>query len=255
MLTKSMLSAAAAVSFLALAAAAPAQANAWVNLGVQNVEFNTDRDVFYVGWDAGRFDSLRFKVMGNQVAIADVIVFYGNGSQEHLNVKEHLQPGETTQSYDLKGDHRVIKRIEVLYQTEGGSAFGRAKVQILGSRFEGNGNGGINPGGVFSWEKLGERHANVVSDHDTFVVGAGKGTFRGLKLEVSNRPVHVYNLRVRFANGDVQDLPVLSDIQAGGSTGYIDLPGFQRTIDRVEIVYKTKGSYLGQAQVALYGKH
>lgn len=254
MLTKSLLSAAAGLSLLALAAA-PANANTWVNLGVQNVEFNTDRDVFVVGWDAGRFDSLRFRVMGNQVAIADVIVHYGNGSKEHLNVKEHLQPGELTQSYDLKGDHRVIKRIEVLYQTEGGSAFGRAKVQILGSRFEGNGNPGTPGTPPAGWEQLGVRHANLVSDHDSFVVGAGKGRFRGLKLEVSNRPVHIYNLRIRFINGDVQELPVSADIPAGGSTGYIDLPGFQRTIDRVDVVYKTKGSYFGQAKVALYGRH
>lgn len=259
MLTKSLLSAAAGLALLA-AASAPAAANTWVNLGVQNVEFNSDRDVFFVGWDSGRYDSLRFKVTGNQVAIADVVVFYGNGTKEHLDVKEHLQPGELTRSYDLKGDHRVIRRIEVLYQTEGGSAFGRAKVQILGSRFEGGsdtGNTGGNPGspGGFGWEQLGVRHANLISDHDSFAVGAGRGKFRGIKLEVSNHAVQVFNLRVRFANGDVQDLPVSSYIPAGGSTGYIDLPGFHRTVERVDIVYKTRGSHFGQAQVALYGRH
>jgi hypothetical protein len=251
-LAKSLLSGAAALSLLALAAI-PASANTWVNLGVQSVEFSTDRDVFNIGYAAGRFDSLKFKVMGNQVEIADVLVFYGNGTKEHLNVKEHLQPGELTQSYDLKGDHRIIKRIEVLYHTEGGGAFGKAKVQILGSRFDAP---SPTPAPTnAAWEHLGDRNVGFISDHDSVAVGPGKGKFRAIKMDVSRHDIFVYNLRVKFQNGDVQDLPVNGLIKAGHSTGYLDLPGYQRTIDRIDVVYKTQGLHLKQAQVAMYGKH
>ncbi len=253
MFTKSLLSGVAGLSLLALASAT-AQAATWVNLGVQSVEFSTDRDVFHIGWSAGRFESLKFKVMGNQVEIADVIVFYGNGTKEHLNVKEHLQPGEITAAYDLKGDHRLIKRVEVLYHTEGSGAFGKAKVQILGSRFDAPAPA-PTPSPSAGWEHLGDRNVGFISDHDSVQVGPDKGKFRAIKMDVSRHNIFVYNLRVKFMNGDVQDLPVNGLIQAGSSTGYLDLPGNLRTIDRIDVVYKTQGLHLKQAQVAVYGKH
>jgi Protein of unknown function (DUF2541) len=268
MFSKALLSSVAGFSLLALASS-PLQAATWVNLGVQSVEFSADRDVFHVGWNHGRFDRLRFRVMGNRVGIADVVVFYGNGSKEHLNVQEHLQPGEITAAYDLKGDHRVIKRIEVLYHTEGSGAYGKARVQIIGARYDGTeptntGSGAPgypgypgNPGtpGNAGWENLGVLNVGFVSDHDTLPVGAEKGRFRAVKMEVMRHDIYVFNLRVRFMNGDVQYLPVNGLIKAGTSTGYLDLPGDRRMIDRIDVVYKTSGWHLKQAQVALYGKH
>src|ERR1700682_6165352 len=84
----------------------PTQDDQWVMLGQQGVGLNPDRDVFYVGPDQGRYEALRFRVLGNRVAFAEVRVFYGNGTSEVLDVKEHVQPGETTPAYDLKGQHR-----------------------------------------------------------------------------------------------------------------------------------------------------
>src|SRR6476646_11457155 len=133
----------AGLAGIAMAAAIPAEAHflpnptqddRWVMLGQQGVGLNPDRDVFYVGRGEGRYDALRFRVLGNRVAVAEARVFYGNGTSEVLGVKEHIQPGETTPAYDLQGKHRLIDRIEVLYQSEIPWA-GKATVQIYGLQF------------------------------------------------------------------------------------------------------------------------
>ena len=129
MLRKSIL---AGLAGIAVAIAAlPAQAAQWVQLGEQKVNHSADRDTLYVGAYEGRYEALRFRVTGNEVAFAEVRVVYGNGTSEVLDVKEHVQPGETTRPYDLRGQHRIIERVEFLYQSESQWAR-RATVQVLG---------------------------------------------------------------------------------------------------------------------------
>src|SRR6476661_4373838 len=130
MLRRSFLAGLAGIAMAAVATI-PAHADQWVMLGQQSVGLNPDKDVFYVGTDEGRYEALRFRVLGNRVAFAEARVVYGNGTSEVLNVKEHVQPGETTQAYDLHGQHRIIQRIEFLYQSEIPWA-GRATVQVIG---------------------------------------------------------------------------------------------------------------------------
>ena len=86
-----------------LVVAVPAHASQWVQLGEKTVGRNTDRDIVYVGSDEGRYEALRFRVLGNRVAFAEARVVYGNGTSESLDRQGARRPGETTQAYDLAG--------------------------------------------------------------------------------------------------------------------------------------------------------
>jgi hypothetical protein len=240
-----------------VSAAAPAFATTWKLLGSQTVGLNTDRDVFYVGSE-GRFEALRFRVYDNKVAVGDVKVFYGNGTTERLNVQEHIWAGQMTKAYDLKGDHRLIKRVEVIYQTEGSPKFGRAKMEIYGLQSAVGGGWPTpspTPGQVGGWEVIGLQSVGFIVDRDTIHVGSGKGRFRKIMLKVQDHDVYMYDLRVRFQNGEVQDVPVANLIRAGHSTGVLDLNGEHRTIERVDMVYRTRPGFYGQARVTLVGLH
>lgn len=264
--------AAAALSLATLVPAAilPAHADSWQLLGEQRVGHRPDYDTFHVGRDAGHFDALKFRVLGSQVAVADVKVIYANGTSEHLSVREHILPGTTTPAYDLKGTHRRIDRIDVLYQSEG---FGRhARMQVLGLKHEGPvplpypqpGNGGGNAGG-YGWENLGTHPVSTTVDHDTIKLGFDRGRFRAIKLQVHDRNIELYNLRVTFGNGGVQEIPVNGTIYAGMTTAPLDLAGNRRWIDQIDLVYRTKGDGEwfhrtqygngGQARVTVYGLH
>jgi hypothetical protein len=224
----------------------PTQDDQWVMLGQQGVGLNPDKDIIYVGTDEGRYEALRFRVLGNRVAFAEVRVFYGNGTSEVLDVKEHVQPGETTPAFDLKGQHRVIERIEMLYQSEIPWA-GMAKVQVFGLK-----SAGYDPGN--DWTVLGTKDVNLVVDHDAIYVGPGSGKFRSIRFHVTDRPIHLYDIRVTFGNGQVETYNFNRHIPAGTYSPSLDLAGTYRMIERIDLVYRTE-SFGGHAKMTVYGQH
>jgi hypothetical protein len=245
MLRRSFLAGLAGIAMAAVAAI-PAQANQWVQLGEQAVGHNTDRDIVYVGSDEGRYEALRFRVLGNRVAFAEVRVLYGNGTSEVLNVKEHVQPGETTMPYDLHGQHRIIERVEFLYQSEIPWA-GRATVQVLGLKDTAGPSFG-------EWTTLGTREVSLVTDHDAIMVGAGSGKFRSIRFHVTGRPIKLYDVGVTFGNGQVQQYTFDHYVSAGAYSPSLDLIGNERVISRIDLVYKKEFAG-GHAYMTVYGQH
>ncbi len=104
------------------------------------------------------------------------------------------------------------------------------------------------------WEKLGERTVAFGADRDVIPVGP-RGTFERIRLEVQQNGIEVVDLKVHFANGGVQDVPVRARIQAGGHTRAIDLKGDARGVEKVTVIYKTDGRRRrGRAHVVLWGQ-
>jgi hypothetical protein len=245
----------AGIAGIAMAIAAlPAQAAQWVQIGQQKVGHNADRDTIYVGSYEGRYEALRFRVLNNAVAFAEVRVVYGNGKTEVLDVKEHVQAGETTRAYDLRGQHRVIERIEFLYQSE--SQWNRkATVQVFGLMDTGGGQT-CNTGGEPSfgdWTTLGTRDVNLLVDHDVIRLGYDAGRFRKIRFHVAGAPIHLYDVRVTFENGEVQTLNFDENIEPGSYSRVFDLPGWERVIRRIDLVYK-KSYEGGRATMTAYGR-
>ncbi len=264
---------------LSLATLVPAHADSWQLLGQQHVGHQPDYDVFHVGRDVGRFSAVSFRALGNRVAIADVKIVYASGAFEHLNVQEHLVPGVTTRAYDLQGRHRRIDRIEVLYQNEGFRPRRHASVQVMGLKQDSQAHAPTpaptpapwpTPGDSagYGWENLGTHPVSATVDHDTIQLGQARGRFRALKLQVHGRDIDLYNLRVTFADGSVQTVPVNGLIAAGMTTAPLDLEGRRRVIDRIDMVYRTVGQdwvhrtrhgggygHGEQARVTVFGLH
>lgn len=250
MLRKSIL---AGLAGIAVAIAAlPAQAAQWVQLGEQKVNHSADRDTLYVGAYEGRYEALRFRVTGNEVAFAEVRVVYGNGTSEVLDVKEHVQPGETTRPYDLRGQHRIIERVEFLYQSESQWAR-RATVQVLGLMDTAEAPAPSPAPSFGGWTSLGTREVSLEVDHDAINVGYGAGRFRTLRFHVSGEPIHLYDIRVTFGNGEVQTFNFDEHIPAGSYSRSFDLSGRERVISRIDLVYK-KSHRGGLALMTVYGQ-
>src|SRR5262249_18637036 len=151
-------------------------------------------------------------------------------------------------AYDVKGHDRVVRRVEVLYQTEGRFG-GNATFQVYGLR-DTAGPGLIGGG----WITLGTVRANLSLDHDTISVGAGMGTFRSLRFHVTRRPIHLYDIRVTFGNGSTQVYNFNRHINAGAWSVPLDLAGDRRIISRVDIVYKKDPSSPGDAHLTIQGR-
>jgi len=154
-------------------------------------------------------------------------------------------PGQFTPAYDLKGQDRVIRRVEVLYQSENPFK-GKATFQVYGLRD----TGGPSPMPA-SWVTLGTVKANLTLDHDTIMVGPGHGTFRTLRFHVTHRPIHLYDIRVTFGNGTTQVYNFNRHINAGAWSVPLDLIGDRRVISRIDIVYRKDPSWPGDARLTI----
>lgn len=109
-------------------------------------------------------------------------------------------------------------------------------------------------GGKRGWELLGSQKVGFIVDKDVIQVGRQDGDFSKIKFVVKDNEVEFLDVDVVYGNGQKDDIKVRNKIRAGGETRAIDLQGGERFIKRVELRYRSKPSFKGQATVELWGK-
>jgi hypothetical protein len=107
-----------------------------------------------------------------------------------------------------------------------------------------------------AWSELGCRKVSFIGkDRDVIKVGRKEGRFRAVRLKARGNDVEMLDLKVVYANGAPDDIPVRKHIRAGSQTGPLDLKGRDRAIDSVEMVYKSRPNFKGLATVCVDGLH
>ena len=84
-------------------------------------------------------------------------------------------------------------------------------------------------------------------------IGRREGRFKAIRLHARGADVELRNVRVIYTNGEPDDLPTRHFLRQGGYTPPMDLKGWQRAIDRVDMVYKTVPNFKGLATVCVEG--
>ncbi len=109
--------------------------------------------------------------------------------------------------------------------------------------------------GKEAWVELGCKKVSFIGkDRDVVKVGRKEGRFTAIRLKVRGNDVEMLDLKVIYAGGQPDDLPVRHHIRAGGQSGPLDLKGRDRAIDSVEMVYKSRPSFKGLATVCVEGR-
>jgi hypothetical protein len=120
-------------SVLSLQLNAQPHSRKWVFLGERLVNDRLDRDVIPVTAERGEFSAIQIKVKGASVDFHKVIVVFGNGRTQEVEMRNTIGAGGSSRIIDLKGDDRVIKQIEFLYDAN--TIRGRkALVRVFGRR-------------------------------------------------------------------------------------------------------------------------
>jgi hypothetical protein len=101
------------------------------------------------------------------------------------------------------------------------------------------------------WERLGCQKVGFITDKDVIRVGRGEGRFKSIRLQVSGNKVYMDDLKVIYANGEPDDIPVRSEIRAGGQTRPLDLRGERRAIKQIEMKYRSQPNFKGEATVCV----
>ncbi|MEO7175566.1 MAG: hypothetical protein ABIV51_06890 [Saprospiraceae bacterium] len=103
------------------------------------------------------------------------------------------------------------------------------------------------------WRFIADRQVNFGVDRDVIVFGNLKDDFSQLKFIVKGAPLKIYDVKVYFDNGSVQDVAIRSLIRQGGESRVIDLEGGRRHLSKIEFWYETKGYRKGRATMAVWG--
>ncbi|MBI2213203.1 MAG: hypothetical protein HYU52_06120 [Acidobacteria bacterium] len=99
---------------------------------------------------------------------------------------------------------------------------------------------------------LGERTVTNRGEKDVFVV-KGNDWFRKIQFETRRAGVEIFDLKVHYEGGGVQDIEVKSFIEPGSWSREIDLNGGERRIEKVVFTYRASPKGRRQAVVRLYG--
>jgi hypothetical protein len=235
---------------------AHAQNREWVLLGQQTVGFRVDRDVINIGqpeeWYRNRsFRALHFMAERNDVFMMSVKLVYLNGYAEDFRIDRLIRQG-SEMPLDLRGERSFIRQIEMVYRSRPDFR-GEAVIRVFGEpfrRFGGPPGPPPPPGRGDEWSELGCQQVNLFgTDRDTIRVGRRDGRFRAIRLFVRGADIEMLDLKVIYANGQPDDIPIRNFIRAGERTRPLDLQGRERAIDRIDMVYRTvinPGNIIGQ---------
>lgn len=99
----------------------------WRLLGERSVAGRYDHDTIAVGAYKGRFDKLTMVVTDGDLELIDLEIKFATGRSHHPTTRHFFREGSRSRVFDLPGDDRVIRSVELRYKNVGK---GSAKVQI-----------------------------------------------------------------------------------------------------------------------------
>jgi hypothetical protein len=93
--------------------------NKWEKLGERRVNLGIDHDRIVVGSRDGVFSKLKIIVKNSGINMHKMEVHFGNGEKQEIAIREDIQKGGESRVIDLKGNRRVITKVDFWYDTKG----------------------------------------------------------------------------------------------------------------------------------------
>ncbi len=106
-----------------------------------------------------------------------------------------------------------------------------------------------------AWFFLEDKKVGFGVDHDVIHFGNWKDDVRQIKLKITDGPLKMYDMKIYFDNGGVQDVSLRAHFNQGSESRVIDLDGGLRHLSKIEFTYETKGFLRGRSRVAVWGRN
>jgi len=87
----------------------------WRFLGERAVNDKVDHDIIMVTATRGDMNALQIRVRGASVDFHRVVIVYGNGRRQEIELRHTIPARGNSRVIDLMGDDRVIKSVEFWY--------------------------------------------------------------------------------------------------------------------------------------------
>ena len=120
----------ALIAGIAITTAAAPIVKGWELLGERAVKDRVDHDVISVTAREGAFKQIKLTVHRRGVDFRRVVVHFGNGDDQTINMKGTIRAGGETRAIDLEGAERNIRSVEFWYDSNSRGA--QAIVRLYG---------------------------------------------------------------------------------------------------------------------------
>jgi len=238
-----------------------ARERGWELLGEKTVGFRVDRDVINVGQSEDwfrdrRYRALHFLAGGNDIYMIGIRLVYFNGFGEDFRVDRLIRQGEDL-PMDLRGERSYLARIEMTYRSRPDFR-GEAMIRVYGEPTRRRGPDLPDAEEAGRGEVLlGEQRVGFRVDRDTINIGQSEDwfrnrAFRSFRFHADGNDVHMMAIRLVYLNGHIEELRVDRQIRAGGDLR-VDLRGDRSYIRQIEMTYRSRPNFEGQAVVRVYG--
>lgn len=262
-----------------------------VVIAENDIDLSLDRYTIDVSKAKGAYKGIRIRnAEGALFDVSRVQVVYNDGSTHNEDRQIDMYRGERSRPINETPDHRFVDQV-VIDQVPGR---GRGRIQVLGiqdaegrsmERSGSRGGGAVavrepsrTPDGGVSGDVpvrpttseptatpagqqsdggdvlFGAQYVGFGVDRDVIRVGNEIGKFQKIRLRVLDNDIHINELRVVYANGEVDALAVDADIPKNSRTNWIDLKG-DRFIKEIQMSYRSKPNFNGQARIEIFGQY
>ncbi|MBN9247329.1 MAG: DUF2541 family protein [Hyphomicrobium sp.] len=256
-----------------------------------DVDLALDKYTIDVRQAKGAYKGIRSKnAMGKLFDVQRVQIVYSDGSVWNEDRQINMYWGERSRPINETYDSKFIDQI-IIEQTPG---YGRGRLQIIGiqdrdgrsmdrsgrgtsDRYDrdrgddrrGNVSSGdlsarptvpvatpVKPGQATAGGDVlfGAQYVGFLTDRDVIRVGNEVGKFAKIRLRVLDNDIHINEMKVVYANGESDTLAVNADIPKNSRTNWIDLRG-DRFIKEIQLVYRSRPSFNGQARIEVFGQY
>lgn len=261
-----------------------------VVISEQDIDLSLDKYSIDVSKAKGGYKAIRVRnAQGRLFDIQRVQIVYADGSVHNEDRQIDMWQGERSRPINPTEDSYFVDQINIV-QTPGE---GRGRLQILGlqdadgRRMERGGSrpsapprptssssspapaesniavrpttdqpttaapgSAIGGGDVL----FGAQYVGFGVDRDVIRVGNEIGKFDRIRLRVLDNDIHINEIKVVYANGETDALAVNADIPKNSRTNWIDLKG-DRFIKEIQMVYRSRPSFSGQARIEVFGQY
>ena len=90
----------------------------WEKLGQRKVNFKADRDEIGVGTYEGFYDALQVKVRNGAINMLRMVVHFGNGETQEIELRSNFTDGSVSRVIGLPGNRRMISKVVFWYETK-----------------------------------------------------------------------------------------------------------------------------------------
>lgn len=90
----------------------------WEFLGSRTVNFGLDKDEIMVTGAEGVFKSIQIRVKRSGINMHRLVVHFGDGSEQVVELKNEFRAGSASRVIDLEGNNRIIRKVTMWYDTK-----------------------------------------------------------------------------------------------------------------------------------------